>query len=487
MPVVTLADAIDLSGFRTAARDLVRRGVPPPHVVWRVAGSDAGDLPGLDGPVQAPAEPAVPGVIVPDLRVPRRFLALAEAVVCHSDPARFALLYRLLWRLKVEPRLMEVATDPDVAAALRMEKAVGRAVHKMHAFVRFRRVGTAEGEVYVAWFEPPHFVEERAASFFADRFAATRWTIVTPRVTVAWDGAALAFGPGGRRADLPAADASEDLWRAYYAAIFNPARLKVKAMTAEMPKRYWRNLPEAGLIADLIAGAEARARDMVAAAPTAPPPRHERLRARTAAMPDPDFAEGTLAAVRAEAAACRRCDLWRSATQTVFGEGPETADAMFVGEQPGDREDLAGRPFVGPAGQVFDAALSEAGIVRDRIYVTNAVKHFKYEPRGKRRLHKRPDGAEIQACRWWLARELALVAPRLVVGLGGTALQALLDRPVKVGDLRGRFLEFGNAPPVFATIHPSAILRMPDPVRRAEERARFVEDLARVAAHLRTA
>ncbi len=481
MPTVTLAHETDLDEFRKTARDLVRRAVPPPHVVFRVAG-EAEDLPGLD--VEPPA-PAVPGVIVPELKVPRSFMALAEAVVCHSDPERFSLLYRLLWRLRVEPRLMEVAADREVNAAQRMVKSVNRDVHKMHAFVRFRDVSTAEGEAFVAWFEPEHFIEERAAPFFARRFASMRWTIVTPRLTVVWDGDDLVFGPGGRRSEVPAEDAQDALWRTYYASIFNPARLKVKAMTAEMPKKYWRNLPEARLIPELIAGAEARARGMIAAAPTAPTATHERIRERIAAMPaGPEFSKGSLAAVRAEAMACERCDLFRHATQTVFGEGPEGADVMFVGEQPGDKEDLTGRPFVGPAGQVFDAALEEAGIVRDRVYVTNAVKHFKYEPRGKRRLHKKPNGGEIQACRWWLARELTLVAPKLVVGLGGTALQSLLDKPVKITELRGRFLEFGNAPPIFATVHPSYILRIPDPVQQREERARFVEDLRQVAKRL---
>jgi probable DNA metabolism protein len=483
METVTLAHQTDLDGFRAAARALVRRSVPPPLVGWRVAGSAAGLF---EEPSPPPApEPAVPGVVVPELKVPRAFLALAEAVVCHSDPERFGLLYRLLWRLKVEPRLMEIPTDRDMAAARRMEKSVGRDVHKMHAFVRFRRIETPDGgEAFVAWFEPEHFIEERATPFFARRFAGMDWTIVTPRVTAVHRAGVLTFGPGGRREDVPA-DASEALWKTYYASIFNPARLKVKAMTAEMPKKYWRNLPEAALIPELIAGAEARARGMIAAAPTPAPAVHERIRARRETMPaEPTTAEGGLAAVRAEAMGCRRCPLYRDATQTVFGEGPEGADVMFVGEQPGDREDLAGRPFVGPAGQVFDAALEEAGIVRDRVYVTNAVKHFKFEPRGKRRLHKKPNGPEIEACRWWLEKELTLVAPRLIVGMGGTALQSLLARPVKITELRGTFLEFGNAPPIFATVHPSYILRIPDPAARDAERARFVADLRLVAERL---
>ena len=192
----------------------------------------------------------------------------------------------------------------------------------------------------------------------------------------------------------------------------------------------------------------------------------------------------TLAAVRAAAAGCTRCPLYRNATRTVFGEGPETARVMAVGEQPGDKEDLAGRPFVGPAGRIFDEAVAEAGLDRAELYVTNAVKHFKNQPRGTRRLHKKPNAGEIEACKWWLAKELALVSPRLVVGMGATALQSLLDRPVKIGEVRGTMLEAGNAPPVFATIHPSFLLRLPDRALREEERRRFVDDLKRVAEYV---
>lgn len=490
MPVVTLADETDFAGFRKAARDLATAGVPPPLVTWRVGAGDEDDLLARAEPYRAPPpRSAVAPPPAPELKVPRAFVALAETVICHSDLGRFSLLYRMLWRLRVETRLMEIPTDPDVHAAERMAKSVRRDEHKMHAFVRFRELRTEDGPVFVAWFEPQHFIEERVAGFFVRRFAGMRWSILTPRKGIHWDGEEVVFGPGGRREDVPHADAAETLWLTYYAHIFNPARLKVKAMTAEMPKKYWRNLPEAALIPSLIAGAEARAGSMMSAAPTAPPERHLRQTARGFAMPaQPDLAPPdapeTLDRVRAEAMACTRCPLYRDATQTVFGEGPADARVMVVGEQPGDREDLAGRPFVGPAGQVFDEAVAEAGLDRGEFYVTNAVKHFKFEPRGKRRLHKKPNGSEIEACRWWLAKELTLVAPRLVVGMGGTALQALLDRPVKITEIRGTFLEFGNAPPILATVHPSFILRLPDPALREAERRRFVDDLKKVGEKL---
>ncbi len=180
-----------------------------------------------------------------------------------------------------------------------------------------------------------------------------------------------------------------------------------------------------------------------------------------------------------EAAHCERCPLFREATQTVFGEGPIGALIMFVGEQPGDQEDRVGRPFVGPAGRMLDAALAAVGLDRGAAYVTNAVKHFKYEQRGKRRLHKHPNRGEVQACRWWLDQEFALVRPKLVVALGTVAAHAILNRPVVLARVRGRPLTLPDGRGVLATIHPSAILRMPDETMRRQAFGDFVDDLKR--------
>jgi uracil-DNA glycosylase len=191
-----------------------------------------------------------------------------------------------------------------------------------------------------------------------------------------------------------------------------------------------------------------------------------------------------LASVRDAAAGCRACDLYKRATQTVFGEGPSKAEVMLVGEQPGDAEDVAGHPFVGPAGKLLDRALTEAGIDRRRVYVTNVVKHFKWEPRGKRRIHAKPNSAEIAACRPWLETEIALVKPRLLVCLGATAAQALLGKHFRVSQQRGSFVPSPLAPRVTATVHPSSILRAADEESRRAEMQRFVADLTRVAHEL---
>jgi uracil-DNA glycosylase family protein len=192
----------------------------------------------------------------------------------------------------------------------------------------------------------------------------------------------------------------------------------------------------------------------------------------------------TVSKVSEAAAECKACPLWKRGTQTVFGEGRAGSRIMFVGEQPGDQEDIEGRPFVGPAGRELDRALEEAGIDRKDVYVTNVVKHFKWEPRGKRRIHKKPNASEIAACRPWLETEIALVKPAALVCLGATAAQALIGRGFKVSKQRGEPVDSPLAPIVAATIHPSAILRAPDDAARREERRRFVEDLRKVVRHL---
>ena len=196
--------------------------------------------------------------------------------------------------------------------------------------------------------------------------------------------------------------------------------------------------------------------------------------------PDINYSE-----LKEAAAGCMGCELYKNATQTVFGEGRiRASEVMFVGEQPGDEEDLAGHPFIGPAGRLFDKALLEAGIDRERAYVTNVVKHFKWKPRGKRRIHEKPRASEIRACEPWLAAELEVVHPNILVCLGATAAQALLGKDFRVTQMRGQWLESGHAAKTLATVHPSSILRAPDPETREEQYAAFVNDLRLVAQEL---
>jgi probable DNA metabolism protein len=474
---IRLAHQTDFAGWRDAARQALLAGLSPDALDWRVEGDEAPDLFLAE---DEQAAPAAPGLIAP--RVPRAFISLAETVVLHRDPGRFALLYRLLWGTQRQPRLLEDASHPDVHLADQVAKAIRRDIHKMHAFVRFREVAAPDGEAhFIAWFEPDNFIVEAAAPFFVRRFTGMRWTILTPDRTASWDGEHLTFAAGAKQEQAPTSDRLEVLWRAYYANIFNPARLKLAAMTREMPKRYWKNLPEAELIAPLTERAAAREDAMIKAAPTEPPAFaavEARRRAPAPAALASDDRPRTLGEAREAAAACRRCALWENATQTVFGQGPEGAKLMLVGEQPGDREDLAGLPFVGPAGAMLDRALAEAGIPRPEVYVTNAVKHFKFEPRGKFRLHKTPDTPEILACRWWLETERSLVKPRLTVALGASAAQALLGRRVTIGRERGCATDLPQGGALWITVHPSYLLRLPDEAAKTREYGKFVADLA---------
>ena len=217
---------------------------------------------------------------------------------------------------------------------------------------------------------------------------------------------------------------------------------------------------------------------------TAGLPREAKMPARRVSArrvePVPDEDSASIANLREAAKDCRRCPLWRDATQTVFGEGPDDAKVVFVGEQPGDQEDLAGKPFVGPAGKVFDAILDDAGVDRQKVYVTNAVKHFKFEPRGKRRIHSKPNAGEVQACRWWIGRELDLIKPDLAVALGTTAALSLLDKAIPVTKMRGQVIEREDGLRVFITIHPSFILRIQVPAEKQAERERFLRDMKEV-------
>ena len=401
MRTVSLDTPDDFDGWRNAARALVLTRVPPDSVVWQ---SGSVDL--FTDDTLMLTDPDHTTLMHTDNRVltaPRAFIDLARSVICHSDPQRFALLYQMLWRLQETTGLIHDKADPLVRRLEEMAKNIRRDIHKMRAFVRFRQLD----DRYVAWFEPDHHIVRVNAAFFVRRFASMHWSILTPELSIHWDGKKLCEGPGALKSDAPDGDPVEDVWKTYYASTFNPARVKIGAMLSEMPKKYWKNMPETALIPGLIAAAQTRETDMITRTPV------------SGSQPV------AWEALRGEAIGCVRCPLYKPATQTVFGEGPPDAALMFVGEQPGDQEDLAGRPFIGPAGQIFDRALAEAGIDRTRTYVTNAVKHFKFEQRGKRRIHAKPGIAEIDACRWWIDQERAIIAPKVTVALGATAARSL--------------------------------------------------------------
>ncbi|MCL6251186.1 UdgX family uracil-DNA binding protein [Altererythrobacter sp. KTW20L] len=464
---VQLPEADDFAFWRERARGLVQCDVPPDRIAWIEPGATGSLFASGDTRLSPPPSDARA------VRASKAFVQAAQTAMCHSDPDRFGLLYRLLWRLQGNPRALEDRADADVRRLDEFIRQVRRDMHKMRAFVRFRLVptdadalGPEAAEHYVAWFEPEHHILRANAGFFVRRFANMRWSILTPQGSLHWDGDALCEGPPAQKADAPAGDAMEELWRRYYASIFNPARLKIGAMLKEMPRKYWKNMPETALIADLVAGAQGREATMIDAGAIAPEDR-------------PD----SLSAIDKAIHMCRRCPIGELETRAVMGEGPQDADLMIVGEQPGDQEDLAGRPFVGPAGHLLDEHLEQAGIDRAATYVTNGVKHFKFVMRGKRRLHQSPTAKEIDTCRWWIEDERALVKPKLVLALGASAARSMLGRTVSISRERGRAHGLGDGSELWITAHPSYLLRL-DGAGREEQERLFDADLAAVAGRL---
>jgi probable DNA metabolism protein len=468
--IITLPNTGGFDAWRERARGLLASSIHPAQVQWRDAAAPPSLLPD-DEAVEDVRGAASPLALV---RVPRNFLQAAARVACHRDPGRWALLYRLVWRVTHEgPALLSDPLDEDVQQFERMRRQVGEDEHRMQAYVRFRRVEEPGGERYVAWYAPEHSVLRLVVPFFVERFGSMRWSILTPQESAHWDLASVTFSAGVPLPQEPSEDQREELWRTYYTSVFNPARINLGAMRGRMPVKFWSNLPETRDVARLASDAGARVNLMVSS-----PARGGSARPWVPA-------QGSLEQLRAAIPSCEGCDLHAPATQAVFGEGPPKARIMLVGEQPGDQEDLAGRPFVGPAGDVLARALADAGIDRSAVYVTNAVKHFKFEPRGKRRIHQTPRLSEIRACRPWVEAEIHAVQPAVLVCLGATAAQALIGPQFRLTRHRGQRLTTPWADVTLATYHPSAILRADTPETSAKYYELLVQDLQLAAGYAR--
>ncbi|MBS1074145.1 UdgX family uracil-DNA binding protein [Gluconobacter sp. Dm-73] len=481
--VLTLEDNAAFEPWREMARSALQRAIPPEALDWRIRGGET-DLFGQQTNDSDGMVALMEGPVLKSVTLRASCIALLRDMLCHSDPGRFALAYRIAWRVQGNPHLLDVATDVDIAKARIMIRQNRQDCHKITAFVRFRELPAQIGEAgrrrFLAWFEPQHHILERVAPFFAKRFTDMDWMILTPRGSIRWDGKNLAYS--AEPCEQPELDDGfGDLWNTYYASTFNPARVRTKAMRREMPGRYWKNLPETRLIPQLVAGAEARVRAMAEQVPLPAPIFHEKLRSRDnlPIQPLSDTPEDLAAKIRT----CTACPLHCAATQAVVGEGQIDARIMLVGEQPGDQEDLAGRPFVGPAGQVLQEALEKVGVDRRALYLTNAVKHFRFRLQGRRRIHQSSDEAHVVACRPWLEQEIALVRPTLIVSLGATALKALDGPGRAMAERRGTLWTAGedeNAVQRLALAHPSWLLRLGDSSQGEIERARFEEGLARL-------
>ena len=469
MELVRLPMIGTVAAWRDEARRLARAGVPPEAVLWRV-GDGEGDL--FAGGATTSGQGR-------EIRVSKAALSTIESALSHSDPERFALAYDAVLRLSAGTLRPHDRTDPGLGRLIRHAKAVHRDIHKMHAFVRFRELPSdTPRRRFAAWFEPEHPCVEAATPFFAKRFGDMDWVIATPTLTATFTAGVLSHSVTEARPD-GGQDATEELWRTYFSSIFNPARLHIKAMQSEMPKKYWKNLPEADLIPELIRTADARAAEMRAKMPTPEPARRVAV-ARTMLTVEDAPPDG-LAAARAQAQGCTRCPLHECATQVVWGEGPPDARLMVVGEQPGDQEDLRGRPFVGPSGELFDRLSAEVGFDRRTAYVTNAVKHFKFTMRGKRRIHSKPGAGEIDRCSWWLGIERKLVAPKVILGLGATAARAVTGDGAGVMARRGKVETLADGTLFLPTIHPAHALRARSEVERQELCGLLSADIATAA------
>ena len=486
--------AIEVESFddwRDAARKLIARRIAPDEVVWadrdgpqqmllgmvpttnRMSGGSHVDEAAHDSS-RSDASPASAARI----RVPKRFTNLAEHVACHRDNRRWDFLYRVLWRLTHdEPNLLEITTDDDVHALLQMEREVLRELDVMKSEIRFRRIGEGAGGHYVAWYRPEHRVLRLIVPFLQRRFGVMTWSVVTPDASIHWNGEVLNWSSG---AALPA----------------NAEQSSGNSSPEQQIEQWWSTVGKplvigqslhASTCANSSSGSAQGMLDLDGTSSDEVPLQlakrttKRRVLSTTSAEEYLPAETRDLDALREAARSCRGCELHQHATQTVFGSGPTKARIVIVGEQPGDYEDRRGKPFVGPAGKLLDEVLAEVGIDPSQVYVTNAVKHFKWTPRGKRRLHAKPSSREVGACRPWLEAELLTIKPQVLVCLGATAIGALLGSGHRVTDEHGQVFASEWAPSTIVTYHPSAILRASGTEQGNELRTQFVDDLRKVA------
>lgn len=438
----------DFTHWRIQARSLLAEKIHYNEVDWGGSGFSFGEtFQAKNGNVQ--------------LSIPKEFMRDAVIVAAFREDSTWSLLYRLAWRLLYENRdLFGNPLDEDVSEFGRRLKLVTRDMHKMKAFVRFREVRIGEELHYYSWHRPDHRIIHLIAPFFRDRFNGMNWTIMTEDGCATWDKKELTFSPGVERSALPP-DGAEDLWRTYYSSVFNPARIKESAMKKEMPVRYWKTLPESELITGLMQEAPNRLEEF--------------YDSQRASAPTERFA--SLSELNSALSRCGACEICPKATAPVPGEGPGNARVMIVGEQPGNEEDKAGRPFQGPSGELLDEVLKRSGFRREDIYVTNAVKGFKHVIINSFRQHRTAQAREISSCRPWVKEELRLIQPELIICLGRTAAQSLLGKMIKMEDVRGKVMTSPLGKMVILP-HPASILRSQEDQNQL--RHRYIDDFCKV-------
>lgn len=484
--MISLPTPSSFAAWKDCVRSLLTRGVIPSSIHWV---SSESSLPLF--PDQATEENATKKQLA--VRMPPAFIQLAENIFYHASPTKWDILYSLAWRIHSgERKLLWLASDDAVSAANRMAKQVFRDAHKAKAFIRFLPtsekatlsplLGTAlaqtpDSRIGMPWFLSFHDAEHRVlslvAEFLRDRFNNMNWLVSTPHESLSWNGLELQFAkaicPSLLQNAQTQSDEFEQLWKTYYASTFNPARLNRRMMLSEMPMKYWRYLPEAPLIDGLINEADSRRESMTS---------HASSQARSSALARVADCS-TLSQIVQELQHCQSCELHCDAKRVVPGEGSQSAKIVFIGEQPGDKEDQNGRPFVGPAGAILRKSLLEIGFSISDLYFSNVVKHFHFEQKGKVRLHLRPKQTHIRACSPWLHQELRIIRPSIIVCLGATAAKSIIGSDFKLTKDRGTWRNTDFCASTMATFHPAALLRIPDEKVRSECVAKFREDLAR--------
>lgn len=481
------------AAWRRAARELLRQGIEPERIEWVEWVECTSGSSGNAGPHSADipdSSTAAPPVAAP--AIPRELLARLKTAACYRAPDRWSLLYRILWRWTHGERHVVDPQDRDGALLDQRIRSVEHETADLVLLTLFRRRDPSMGlPEFVGWYEPHHDQLERAAARFAERMGDSTWMLATPQGAAFWNGMLLRSGgpaadngghaarprsasqqpnppaapvlpPGAMAGEATTSEPTEALWLAYYASVFNAA-------PAPVPLRYWRTPPAGPPLPAHLARERSRlgAQSGTVTVPAMPPVEYSAV---TPPLREPTGPLST----------CRRCALWRNAKQAVAGAGPVQAAIMAVGEQPGEDENQSGAPFSGPAGQLLDTVLARAGLDRAALYLTYAVKHYKWETLDQQRVHRTPAPREVEACHYWLEQELAQVAPRVVVTLGATALKALTGAHVNLSEYLGQTIDHGGRL-IVPTWHPSYALKMADGRLREDIVAGMVAAFGRAA------
>lgn len=457
MQSVFLAHEVDFQGWRNATRRLISDQISPDSIQWHIQPpKDLFTRPYTESTSDKNEN-------LPAFKITRRVFELCQTVIQANEPERFDLLYRWITLCQNHADPFNDKTHHALIHRIeRLVQAVQAETSRLRDLLRFHK--QSDRSELIAFFEPTHYVIEANSDFFQRLQADQSWLLITPYRSLKVNGQQKIFGPGFSSNPLKNHDA--DQWNDFLNDFFPKDQPLQK-------QYYWQELPQAALPKDEVLSQTQSITPLASS--------EEAITSVPTILKNVDFSMIKLAQTAAE---CQRCALWKPATQTVFGEGCAKSRLMLVGEQPGDQEDRFGRPFVGPAGQVMNHAIAHAGFERQDVYTTNAVKHFKFTPRGQRRIHQSPNPKEIAACSFWLEAEREIVKPTVLLMLGASAARSILGRPVTISRERSQFIPLNNDTIGMITVHPSYLLRLPDRESKKREYWRFVEDLKKAYTHL---